>query len=125
MMHSGVPNSRVAKAYFHYVEVRHAGQAFRLGRYPIHFHIDGDVRGSYVKGCAVHHSFNRAITIHGVHNLVVEENVIYDILGLCHLILFPPIKLYPTFKSIHTYLMLMFAVVIKKQLLKPTICTKI
>eukprot|EP00794_Sanderia_malayensis_P006710 gene6710-7472_t len=25
--------------------------------------------------------FNRAVTIHGVHNLIVEHNVIYDILG--------------------------------------------
>ena len=81
MIHSGVRDSKLAKGYFHYVEVRHAGQAFRLGRYPIHFHIDGDVNGSYVKGCAVHHSFNRAVTIHGVNNLVVEDNVIYDILG--------------------------------------------
>ena len=81
MMHSGTPDSRVAKGFFHYVEVRHAGQAFRLGRYPIHFHMDGDVRGSYVKGCAIHHSFNRAVTMHGIHNLVVQDTVIYDILG--------------------------------------------
>eukprot|EP00794_Sanderia_malayensis_P009058 gene9058-10026_t len=81
IIHSGEKNSRKAKGYFHYVEVRHAGQAFRLGRYPIHFHMDGDVRGSYVRGCAIHHSFNRAVTIHGVHNLIVEHNVIYDILG--------------------------------------------
>ena len=89
IMHSGTANSRAAKGYFHYVEVRHAGQAFRLGRYPIHFHMDGDVTGSYVKGCAIHHSFNRAVTIHGIHNLVVENNVIYDILGkyVCTLVL--------------------------------------
>ena len=81
MLHSGHKDSKKASGHFHYVEVRHCGQAFRLGRYPIHFHMDGDVHGSYVKGCAIHHSFNRAITMHGVHRLVVERNVIYDILG--------------------------------------------
>ena len=81
MLHSGHRDSRKAMGHFHYIEVRHCGQAFRLGRYPIHFHMDGDVHGSYVKGCAIHHSFNRAVTMHGVHNLRVEHNVIYDILG--------------------------------------------
>eukprot|EP00795_Rhopilema_esculentum_P009048 gene9048-16692_t len=81
MLHSGHRSSRVARGLFHYIEVRHAGQAFRLGRYPIHFHMDGDVHGSYVKGCSIHHSFNRAVTMHGVNNLVVENTVIYDILG--------------------------------------------
>ena len=83
MLHSGHRSSRVARGLFHYIEVRHAGQAFRLGRYPIHFHMDGDVHGSYVKGCSIHHSFNRAVTMHGVNNLIVENTVIYDILGTC------------------------------------------
>ncbi len=64
-----------------YVEVTHAGQAFRLGRYPIHFHLNGDVTGNYVRGCAIHHTFNRAVTIHAVHNLLVEHNVAYNIMG--------------------------------------------
>ncbi|XP_006825958.1 fibrocystin-L-like [Saccoglossus kowalevskii] len=64
-----------------YIEVTHAGQAFRLARYPIHFHMNGDVSGSYVRGCGIHHTFNRAVTIHGVHNLLVEHNVAFDIMG--------------------------------------------
>ncbi|XP_077870118.1 fibrocystin-L-like [Saccoglossus kowalevskii] len=64
-----------------YIEVTHAGQAFRLGRYPIHFHMSGDVSGSYVRGCGIHHTFNRAVTIHGVRNLLVEHNVAFDIMG--------------------------------------------
>ena len=68
-------------AHFNHIEITNAGQAFRLGRYPIHFHMEGDVRESYVKGCAIHRSFNRAVTMHHVHNLVVERNVIYDIRG--------------------------------------------
>ncbi|XP_033099078.1 fibrocystin-L-like, partial [Anneissia japonica] len=54
---------------------------FRLGRYPIHFHLNGDVSGSYVRGCGIHHTFNRAVTIHAVDNLLVEHNVAFDIMG--------------------------------------------
>ncbi|XP_075126263.1 fibrocystin-L-like [Leptodactylus fuscus] len=65
-----------------YVEVFHAGQAFRLGRYPINWHLMGDVKyKSYVRGCSIHQTYNRAVTIHNTHNLLVEHNVIYDIMG--------------------------------------------
>lgn len=60
----------------------HAGQAFRLGRYPIHWHLMGDINyKSYVRGCAIHQTFNRAVTIHNTHRLLVEHNVIYNIMG--------------------------------------------
>lgn len=36
---------------------------------------------SYVRGCAIHQTFNRAVTIHNTHRLLVEHNVIYDIMG--------------------------------------------
>ncbi|GCB84299.1 hypothetical protein scyTo_0024861, partial [Scyliorhinus torazame] len=62
--------------------IYHAGQAFRLGRYPIHWHLTGDLRyESYVRGCAIHQTFNRAVTIHGTHRLLVEGNVAYNIMG--------------------------------------------
>lgn len=32
------------------VELFHVGQAFKLGRYPIHFHLNGDMPSSYVEG---------------------------------------------------------------------------
>ncbi len=51
-------------AKFSNVEFFHVGQAFRLGRYPIHFHMNGDMPSSYVKECAIHQSFNRATNIH-------------------------------------------------------------
>ena len=54
MIHSGEKGKRIAVAHFDHVEITHAGQAGRLGRYPIHFHMEGDVHGSYVKGCAIH-----------------------------------------------------------------------
>lgn len=43
--------------------------------------MSGDVTGSYVRGCAIHHTFNRAVTIHGVHGLLVEHNVAYHVMG--------------------------------------------
>ena len=64
-----------------HTEVRYSGQAFRLGRYSIHFHLSGSMNGSYVRHCAIHHSNNRAITAHGVHDLLIEGNVAYDIKG--------------------------------------------
>ena len=75
------PERTYVQARFEYVEVTHAGQAFRLGRYPIHFHLNGNVSGSYVRGCGIHHTFNRAVTIHAVDHLLVEKNVAYNILG--------------------------------------------
>ena len=41
-----------------------------------------DFLGSYARGCAVHNSFNRATTIHGVTDLLIERNVMFDIKGL-------------------------------------------
>ena len=81
MIHAPKKSAGMVTAHFNHVEVRHAGQAFRIGRYPIHFHVSGDVDGSYVKGCSIHHSFNRAVTMHGINNLVVERNVFYNARG--------------------------------------------
>ncbi|CAG9312591.1 unnamed protein product [Blepharisma stoltei] len=60
-----------------YAEFYHAGQAYRLGRYPIHFHMIGKVSLSYVRGNSIHHTFNRAITTHGVHYQTLENNVVF------------------------------------------------
>ena len=79
MLHRG-PNDKI-KGRIEFIEVTHAGQAFRLGRYPIHFHLNGDVSDSYVRGCSIHHTFNRAVTIHAVNNLLVERNVAFNIKG--------------------------------------------
>jgi len=69
-------------AKIEFFEVTHAGQAFNLARYPIHFHTPGALPTSYVRGCGIHNTFNRALTMHGVHNLTVEFNVIYNVMGL-------------------------------------------
>lgn len=72
---------RGVKGRFSYIEVTRCGQAFQMGRYPLHFHMVGNVIGSYIEGCSVHHSFNRGSTIHGVHYLQVKKNVYYQHLG--------------------------------------------
>ncbi|XP_073535878.1 fibrocystin-L [Phyllobates terribilis] len=82
MFHAPQPGKLLSIGRIEYVEVFHAGQAFRLGRYPIHWHLMGDVQyKSYVRGCGIHQTYNRAVTIHNTHHLLVENNVIYDIMG--------------------------------------------
>lgn len=63
------------------VELFHVGQSFRLGRYPIHFHLNGDMPSSYVRECSIRKSFNRAVNVHGTHYVKVSRNFIYDIMG--------------------------------------------
>ncbi|XP_063041153.1 fibrocystin-L-like [Engraulis encrasicolus] len=82
MFHAPRPGENLAIGRIEHVEIFNAGQAFRLGRYPIHWHLMGDVNfKSYVRGCALHQTFNRAVTIHNTHRLLVERNVIYNIMG--------------------------------------------
>ena len=63
------------------IELTLVGQAFILGSYPIHFHMIGTVHSSYVRSNAIHHTFNRAVTIHGIHYLRVQNNVAYHTMG--------------------------------------------
>ena len=81
IMHPTKPSQNLIVGRLENVEVTHAGQAFRMGRYAIHFHLMGDMTGSYVRSCAIHHSFNRAVNIHGTHNVLIENNVVFDIMG--------------------------------------------
>ncbi|XP_065804470.1 fibrocystin-L [Labrus bergylta] len=82
MFHSPTPDRDRVKGRIEFVELTYMGQAFRLGRYPIHWHLMGDLNyTSYVRGCAIHETFNRAVTIHNTHRLLVEHTVIYNIMG--------------------------------------------
>ena len=47
------------------VELRHCGQAFVLGRYCSHMHMANRQENSYINDNSIHHSFQRATTIHG------------------------------------------------------------
>lgn len=63
------------------VEFVHCGQTGLRGRYPAHWHFAVDHQGSYIRRCAVHHSFHRGINIHQTHGVLVEENVAYDVMS--------------------------------------------
>ena len=72
----------LVSARISYTELTSVGQAFRVGRYPIHFHVTGDMNTSYVRGNAIHHSNNRACTLHDISYAIVEHNVAFNIKGL-------------------------------------------
>jgi hypothetical protein len=64
-----------------YIELRDVGQAFKLGRYAVHFHMIGNVHNSYVIGNSVHNGYNRAFTFHGTSFLRLTDNVVYNVKG--------------------------------------------
>jgi cell surface hyaluronidase len=64
------------------VELSNMGQKRELGRYPMHWHMVRAVRpGQYLRNSSIHESNNRAITVHGSHDVVVERNVCFDTAG--------------------------------------------
>ncbi|XP_033732108.1 cell surface hyaluronidase-like [Pecten maximus] len=70
------------------VEIKHFGSQTELRRYPIHFHMSGDVDDQvrypnppYVVNNSIHHTFARCLVVHATHGLQVKDNVCYDCLG--------------------------------------------
>jgi hypothetical protein len=78
-LHSHGDDSLTAR--LEYIELENVGQAFKVGRYAIHFHMIGAVHKSYCTGISTHQSFNRAFTLHGTHYLRLTNNVGYEIKG--------------------------------------------
>uniref|UniRef100_A0A3B4YHV6 hyaluronoglucosaminidase n=1 Tax=Seriola lalandi dorsalis TaxID=1841481 RepID=A0A3B4YHV6_SERLL len=79
-----------SSVHLSHVELKNMGQQGETGRYPLHFHMCGDVdqRGgywepTYVDGLSIHHSFSRCLTIHATNGLLVKNTVGYDTLGHC------------------------------------------
>jgi cell migration-inducing and hyaluronan-binding protein len=66
------------------IELTRMGQHLTLARYPIHWHINDDVQGQYIENSAIHDTYNRCVTVHGTHNLRVENNVAYNTVGHCY-----------------------------------------
>ena len=52
MLHA--PGDEACVGRIMYIELTDVGQAFKLGRYPIHFHLIGTVAKSLVKGNSIH-----------------------------------------------------------------------
>jgi G8 domain len=72
------------------VQMRRVGQAGKVGRYPLHWHLTGydatgaalpDTAGNFVKNASISQSSNRCVTIHGSNAISIQNNVCYDILG--------------------------------------------
>ena len=72
-----------SKMYVEGIELNRMGQNLELARYPIHWHLAGDVKGQYIRNAAIHDTYNRCVTVHGTHNLRVENNVTYNTVGHC------------------------------------------
>ena len=73
-----------SKMYVEGVELNRMGQHMELARYPIHWHLVGDGgQGQYIRNSAIHDTFNRCVTVHGTHDLRVENNVTYNSVGHC------------------------------------------
>jgi hypothetical protein len=78
-LHSMGDDSLIAR--LEHIELENVGQAFKVGRYAIHFHMIGAVHKSYCTGIATHQGFNRAFTLHGTHYLRLTDNVGFEIKG--------------------------------------------
>ena len=66
------------------VEFYRMGQTNFLGRYPIHWHLAGNVKkDSYVRASSIHRSFFKCVTLHGTDNVLVSRNVAFDVIGHC------------------------------------------
>lgn len=72
------------------VELRRVGQAGKVGRYPIHWHLLsyntdgaflGDAVGHYVRNSVVWDSKQRCMVIHGTNGIELRNNICYDIKG--------------------------------------------
>src|SRR5690606_1766654 len=72
-----------SKMYLSGVELNRLGQNLTLARYPIHWHLVGDAKGQYIRNAAIHDTYNRCVTVHGTHNLRIENNVTYNSVGHC------------------------------------------
>lgn len=52
-----------------------------LCSYCTHYHMGGTRPDSYIRSNSIHHSFQRATTVHGTNHLTVANNVAYEVLG--------------------------------------------
>jgi len=64
------------------VEIEKFGKD-KLGSYPVHFHMDGDLSGKKVllNANSIHHSYNKCIAVHSTSNLTISNNVCARIVG--------------------------------------------
>ena len=65
------------------IEVTRLGQQGVLARYPVHWHLprDRSVEDNWIRGSAVHSTFQRGIVLHQTNGVEVQDNVLFDIPG--------------------------------------------
>ncbi len=63
-------------------EFTRMGQANRLGRYPVHFHLMGNgCTSCYVRGSSVHDTLQRGIVLHDTSRVTLARDVVYNTVG--------------------------------------------
>ncbi len=63
------------------VEMQRCGQSGVLGRYCTHFHMMGNRPDSYITDLSVHRSYQRVVSVHASNDVVVTNNVAFQIRG--------------------------------------------
>ncbi|KAM9977778.1 hypothetical protein ACTFIR_011650 [Dictyostelium discoideum] len=66
------------------IQLIRMGQTNVKARYPLHYHLAGTVKYSYISDCSVTNSYYRCYTIHGTNNVSLVRNVAFDIRGHCY-----------------------------------------
>jgi hypothetical protein len=74
-------NSRGAVGSFVGVEFRRMGQFNRSGRYPLYWHVNGDVPGNQMIDCVIHSSFQRGVVVSETRGVKIHGNVVHKPLG--------------------------------------------
>ena len=64
-----------------HARVEKCGQRGILGKYCMHFHLNGDCPACVIEGNAIEFGQQRAIVAHGVHRSLITFNVINDVRG--------------------------------------------
>jgi hypothetical protein len=70
-----------SQAHIEGVEFNTVGQKGLIGRYPLHWHLGGDINGQYIKNSSIRQSSNRAVVVHGTSKALIEGVVAYDHVG--------------------------------------------
>jgi len=84
-----IVNGSYAQGRFSGVEMYRVGQTNVLGRYPIHFHLIGNITSTnyaaaFVRDSSVHDSYFRCYAIHGTSGVKVSQNTAYNAIGHCY-----------------------------------------
>jgi cell migration-inducing and hyaluronan-binding protein len=74
-----------ARFWLNGAEFRKMSQKGSMGRYPVHFHLAGNLNGiAHVRDNSFHHNYQRCVTVHDTNGVVVQNNVAYAANGHCY-----------------------------------------